>query len=298
MKFDLPSLSSKLIHTFRAFKYKNYRLYFIGLTISQTGIWMQTIALGWLIYRITGSPFILGLSSFATQIPIFLVSPFAGVLSDKFNLKKIIVITNILALIQALVLSILVFTEQIQVWQIILLNLFLGTSNAFNITAKFSFIIKMVDKKEDVANAIALNATIFNAARLIGPSIAGVLIALVGEELCFFINAICFVAPIITISLIKYEQKKVESVISNIFVEIKNGFKYSINNPMIKTIMMYVILVSFLCLPYTTMMPVFAKSVFNGNSQTLGFFFFFSGLGALFGGIYLAARKSVFYLFF
>ncbi|MDQ1318590.1 MAG: hypothetical protein QG588_2252, partial [Candidatus Poribacteria bacterium] len=178
----------------RAFKYRNYRLFFTGQGISQIGSWMQRIAMSWLVYRLTNSPFLLGLVGFTGQIPTLFLGLYAGVLSDRLNRIRIITLMQFLALIQALILSILVLTDRIEVWHIVSLSIFLGIVTAFDNPTRQAFVVEMVEDKNDLGNAIALNSFMFNSARLIGPSVAGILIAVVGEGICFLLNAISYIA--------------------------------------------------------------------------------------------------------
>ncbi len=192
---------------FRAFQYRNYRYYYIGQGVSLIGTWMQRVAMSWLVYRLTHSPFLLGVVSFSSEIPIFLASPFAGVLLDRWNRKKVLVITQILSMIQAFILTALVFAHTIQVWHIIALSVFIGLINAFDMPGRQSFIVEIVEKKDDLGNAIALNSSMFNLARLIGPSLAGVLIAIAGEGVCFLINGISYLSAIYALYAIRVKQK-------------------------------------------------------------------------------------------
>ena len=194
---QVDSLRTRFQHVFRALKHRNYRLFFAGQSISLVGTWMQQVALSWLVYRMTNSPFLLGIVGFIGQIPTFLFSPFAGVFADRHNRRNMLVVTQTLSLIQALVLSFLILTKNIHVWQIILLSGLLGIINSFDIPVRQSFTVEMVENREDLANAIALNSSMVNAARLIGPSIAGILIASVGEGMCFLLNAVSYIPVII-----------------------------------------------------------------------------------------------------
>ena len=186
--------------TFRALRYRNYRLFFLGQGTSLIGTWMQRIATSWLVYRLTGSAVLLGVVGFVSQIPTFILSPVGGVAADRWNKKTIFLITQILAMVQALVLAVLVVRGTITVYWIIVLNIILGIINAFDITARQSFVVEMIENKEDLGNAIALNSSMVNGARLIGPSITGILIASVGEGICFFINSVSYLVIILLYS--------------------------------------------------------------------------------------------------
>ena len=191
--------TSTLNQVLRSLRHRNYRLFFGGQGISLIGTWMQQIALGWLVYRLTDSAFLLGLVGFAGQIPTFILASFAGVLADRYNKHKIIIITQTLAMIQASVLAILTLTHTIQIWHIIFLSIVVGIVNAFDMPTRQSFVIDLVDDKSDLPNAIALNSSMFNTARLVGPTVAGILIAVLGEGLCFLLNAISYIAVIIAL---------------------------------------------------------------------------------------------------
>src|ERR1035437_2894080 len=211
----------------RSLHYRNYRLFFYGQTISLIGTWIQRIAVPWLVYRITGSVFLLGLVGFAGQIPTFLISPFTGVLIDRWNRHKILVITQTLALIQALVLALLFYEKSISVWHIAILSVFLGIINAFDMPARQSFIVDMIEKKEDLGNAIALNSSMVNSARLIGPSIAGILISLTGEGMCFLINGISYIFVIAFLLMMKITPREAKPQNRNVMQNMKEGFRYT-----------------------------------------------------------------------
>ena len=278
---------------FRSMKYRNYRLFFIGQGISLTGTWMQLIALSWLVYRMTNSALLLGLVGFAGQIPTFILAPIAGVIADRYNRKRLLIITQALAMIQALILAVLVLSGNIAVWHIVVLSIFLGLVNSFDIPTRHSFVVEMIDSRQDLGNAIALNSSLFNAARLIGPSLAGILIALVGEGACFLINAISYIAVLVTLTAIRVAPRRAIMSHKHIFQELKEGFVYAFNFTPIKTILFILALVSLMGVPYQVLMPVFVRDIFHKGPATLGYLMAISGAGALVGAIYLASRKSV-----
>ena len=282
----------KLNQLLRALRYRNYKLFFSGQIISLTGTWMQQVALSWLVYRLTGSAFILGVVGFSSQIPTFILSPFAGVLVDRMNKHRIIIATQVLLMIQAFLLTILVFTNNVSVWLVILLNVFSGLINGFDLPARQTFMIELVEKREDLGNAIALNSSIFNAARLIGPSIAGIIIAAVGEGTCFLINGISYIAVIIALFAMKIKPAVTQEK-SHVIKDFKEGFNYTFGFIPIRAIILLIGLVSLVGMPYTVLMPVFAKEILHGGANTLGFLMGAVGVGALFGAVYLASRKSV-----
>jgi len=278
---------------FRSLRYRNYRLFFTGQIISLTGTWTQQIALPWLVFRLTGSAFLLGVVGFASQISAFLLSPLAGVMSDRWNRRYILITTQTLAMIQALSLGFLFFTSDIQVWQIILMAIFLGLINAFDMPTRQAFVVEMVENREDLSNAIALNSLMFNSARLIGPSIAGVVIAATNEGICFILNGISFIFVIASLLMMKVSPKKAKPRTTHVLHELKEGFSYALGFTPLRHIILLLAIVSLVGMPYTVLMPVFAVKILHGGSLTLGFLMAASGIGALTGSIYLASRKNV-----
>lgn len=251
------------------------------------------VAIGWLVYHLTNSALLLGLVGFFSQIPSFVLTPFTGVFVDRWNRHRILVITQTLSMIQAFALAFLTLTGTINILSIILLSLSLGLINAFDMPARQAFVIEMVEKKEDLPNAIALNSSLVNVARFIGPAVAGLLVAAVGEGFCFLINGISYVAVIIALLAMKVNKITERVSINNIPKEIKEGFKYSFGFAPIRSILLLLGLVSLVGMPYTVLMPIFAKDILHGGAHTLGFLMAAAGIGALVGGIYLASRKSV-----
>jgi len=285
--------SSKLKTIFRSLQYRNYRLFFAGQSISLIGTWMQRIAMPWLVYHLTGSAFLLGLVSFAGQIPTFLLSPLAGVVTDKFSKYRVLLITQIISLIQALFLAMLTLSGEIEIWHIVVLSIILGCVNAFDVPSRHSFVIEMVEKKEHLGNAIALNSMMFNGARLIGPSIAGMMLATTSEGVCFLINAISYVFVVISLLLMHIKKNKVDYNPGNMFAEMKEGFRYAFGFAPIKHLLILLAVVSLMGSSYQVLMPVFAKEILRGGSTTFGFLMGAAGLGALAGAVYLASRETV-----
>jgi len=278
--------------TFRALSYPNYRTYFSGQIISQVGSWMQQIALGWLIYRLTDSAFLLGIAGFAGQIPSFVLAPFAGIVADRYDRYKVLIITQSLFMIQALILATLVLTGTAGVTTIIIMSLIQGSIMAFDAPARHSFVVQIVDRKEDLSNAIALNSTSFHASRLIGPPLAGLIIAIANEGICFLINGLSYI--IVIVALIKIKVKPVEHKAGhkNALSDIKDGFSYAFHSAPIKMILLTVAFASIIGMPYTVLMPVMAKDILHGTSQTFGLLMGGAGCGALTGALYLASRNS------
>jgi MFS family permease len=277
----------------RALESRNYRLYFGGQGISLIGTWMQRIAQSWLVYRLTDSVFLLGVVGFSTQIPTFLVAPFAGVLVDNKNRYRILLASQIFAAIQASILAILVLTNAIQVWHIIVLGVVLGIINAFDMPSRQSLIVEMIENRDDLSNAIALNSTMVNGARLVGPTIAGLLIAAVGEGICFLLNAFSFLAVIAALWAMKLNLPAVQKKSINLISNLKEGFNYAFGFPPIRAILLLLSLVSIMGMPYVVLMPIFARDILHGGPHTMGFLMGSVGVGALIGAIYLASRKSV-----
>jgi len=245
-----------------------------------------------LVYRLTHSPILLGLTGFSSQFPTFIFAPFAGVFADQWNRHRILVITQILAMVQALILAALVLTNTITVPYIIVLSISLAIINGFDIPARQSFVIDMVENKNDLGNAIALNSAMFNSARLIGPSIAGVLIAIVGEGICFLINGISYIAVIIALLLMRLKPRQKITVKKHVFQEMKHGLIYTVRSEKIRSILLLLALVSLVGMPYAILMPIFAQDVLQGGPSTLGFLVGAAGIGALIGAGLFASRRN------
>jgi MFS family permease len=288
------SKNKRLKTVLYSLRYRNYRLFFAGQSISLIGTWMQMVAMSWLVYHLTDSALLLGLVGFFGQIPSFVLTPFIGVFIDRWNRHRILLITQTLSMIQAFILAFLTLTGTINILSIILLSLSLGLVNAFDMPVRQAFVIEMVEKKEDLPNAIALNSSLVNVARFIGPAIAGLLVAAVGEGLCFLINGISYIAVIIALLFMNMSKiKRRVYIVTNISKEIREGFKYSFGFAPIRSILLLLGLSSLIGMPYTVLMPVFAKDILHGGANTLGFLMAVAGIGALVGGVYLASRKSV-----
>lgn len=291
-----PVRSGPLINLkplFRAFRYRNYRLFFSGQSISLIGTWMQRIALGWLVYRLTNSPVLLGITGFSSQFPTFIFAPFAGVIADQTNRHRIMLITQTLAMIQALILAALVLTNTITVTHIILLSIMLALIRGFDIPARQAFVVEMVEDKKNLGNAIALNSATFNGARLIGPSIAGLVIALVGEGICFLINGLSYIAVIRALLAMKLKRTRTPRPAKNMFKELHHGLLYVLKTKRIRAVLTLLALVSLVGMPYAILMPIFARDVLKGGPSTLGFLVGAAGVGALIGAILFASRQDV-----
>jgi len=278
----------------RALAHKNYRLFFAGQSISLIGTWMTRIATAWLVYRLTGSALLLGVVGFAGQIPSFLLAPLAGVLVDRWNRQRLLVITQVLAMFQSLALALLTMTGLIKMWHVIVLSVLQGLINSFDMPARQAFVVEMVEKREDLANAIALNSSMVNAARLLGPSIGGVVIAAVGEGWCFMIDAVSYIAVIASLLAMTITARVIQPTKdANVFQQLREGWSYAAHFAPIRNVLLLLALVSLVGMPYTVLMPVFANDVLHGGPNTLGLLMAASGVGALVGALFLAARKTV-----
>nr|MDA8165381.1 MFS transporter [Desulfobacteraceae bacterium] len=277
----------------RTLGYRNFRLFFGGQGLSLIGTWMQQVAMSWLVYRLTASPFMLGLVNFFARIPIFLASPFLGVLADRWNRHRILICTQTLSMLQALVLSWLVFSGRVQVWHLFALSLFIGVVNAMDIPARQSFFVEMVGEKEDLGSAIALNSSLVNSARLIGPSVAGFVIAGLGEGACFLINGLSYLAVIVALLLMRITPRRVEPPTKSILHELSEGARYTYGFAPIRAILLLVTLVSLMGMPYAVLMPIFAQDVYHQGAHGLGLLTGATGVGALGGAVFLASRRSV-----
>jgi MFS family permease len=278
---------------FSSLRSKNYRLYFAGQSISLIGTWMQNVALSWLVYRLTGSVFLLGLVGFMSQIPMFILAPITGVLTDRFDRLRIMTLAQICFMLQALVMTLLVLFNVIAVWHIIALSLVFGIISAFDAPARQSLVIDLIDRPEDLSNAIALNSAIFNGARLIGPAIAGITIAIVGEGICFLLNTLSFVAVIYALFKIRVPVRKAvipDTKLKKIFTE---GLSYTFKTIPIRMLLIQLALLSLVALPFIVLLPAYAKEILHGSADTLGYLMSSLGAGALTGAIYMASRKSV-----
>src|SRR6266568_1061725 len=280
-------------HLLRALQSRNYRLFFTGQGISLTGTLMQQVAMGWLVYRQTGSALLLGVIGFVSHIPTFVLAPLAGVLSDRWDRRRIIIVTQSLSLLQATLLALFVLSHQIQVWQIIAISSLLGLINAFDFPVRQSFVVDLVERKEDLGNAIALNSTMYNSARLIGPSVAGILVATIGEGYCFLINAASYLAVIVAVTLIRTETVKPTEGNRDILAELAEGFGYAFGFRPIRSILALLGLIGLMGMSYNVLLPIFAKDILGGGPQTYGFLMTAVGVGSLACTFYMASRRSV-----
>ncbi|MCL1465595.1 MFS transporter [Argonema galeatum] len=277
----------------RAFSSRNYRLFFMGQGISLIGTWITQVATIWLVYQLTDSSLFLGLVGFASQIPNFILAPLGGIFVDRWNRHRLLVITQILLMSQSFVLAFLALTGMIHIWHIIILSIFQGIVSALEMPTRQAFVVEMVDNKENLGNAIALNSTLFNSGRLIGPAIAGLLIAAVGSGVCFLIDGISFIAAIASFLAMNIKPKEISVLTNSPWERLKEGFVYSFSFPPIRAILMLLALVSFMGTSYIVLVPVFATKIMHGSADTLGFLMAASGVGAFMAGIYLSSRQSI-----
>lgn len=277
-----------------ALTHRNYRLFLVGQSLSLIGTWIQRIAMIWLAYRLTNSPFILGLIGFCEQIPIFLIAPFAGVFADRWNKHRALIRIESLAMIQAVLLGILTLTHVIQIWHIIALSLLLGIVNAFEVPMRQSFVVDMVDQdKGALGNAIALNSTVFNLSRLIGPSIAGVLIGVAGEGWCFMANAFSYAIVVISLLMMAIVTKPVVvSEATKVLQKLKEGILYIKGRRFMRALLLLLAIVSFSNASLRTLAPIFAKNILHGNANTFGFLMSAAGVGAIIGALFLTNHHN------
>jgi MFS family permease len=289
-----PSSANKTFSfMLRALRYRNYRLFFGGQSVSLIGTWMTRIATSWLVYRLTHSALLLGVVSFAGQIPTFLLAPFAGVWVDRWDRHRVLVVTQTLAMVQSFALAALAITGRITVWDILWLSVFQGLINAFDMPARQAFVIEMVEDRRDLSNAIALNSSMVNVARLLGPSIAGMLIAAVGEGYCFLIDGISYLAVIASLLMMRVVGPRVVRKKKDTLTELKEGWDYVSGFAPIRSILLLLALISLMGMPYSVLMPIFAATILHGGAHTLGFLMGAVGIGALIGAYRLAVRRSV-----
>jgi MFS family permease len=281
------------INALRALRHYNFRLFFCGQSLSLVGTWMTRLATAWLVYRLTGSSLLLGVISFAGQIPTFLLAPMAGVWVDRWERRRVLLITQLLAALQSLMLAGLTLSGRITIWEIVWLSVFQGLINAFDMPARQSFLVQMVDGRTDLSNAIALNSTMVNGARLLGPALAGVVIAAVGEGYCFLIDGLSYFAVIASLLVMKIEGQAVRKSTASLLVQLKEGWTYVSTFAPIRTVLLSFAIISFMGVPYTVLMPVFATKILHGGPHTLGFLMGAAGVGSIISALSLAARKSV-----
>lgn len=277
--------------TLRALRHRNFQLFFSGQLISLTGTWMQNVAQAWLVYRLTGSALLLGAVGFSSQIPVLLVAPMGGIAADRSDRQRLVIATQAASMILAAILAGLTLSRRVEVWHIFVLAASLGVVNAFDIPGRQSFLIDMVGR-EDLMNAIALNSSMFNGARVVGPAVAGILVARIGEGWCFAANAVSYIAVIAGLLMMKVECPP-RSNSSSPLADIVEGFRWAHSVKVIRALLLLIGLVSLVGMPYTVLMPVFADKILHGGARGLGILMGATGVGALFGALTLASRTGV-----
>jgi len=288
-----PERPRRSPHLTRALQHRNYRLFFSGQTVSLVGTWITRIATSWLVYRLSGSVFLLGVVGFFGQIPTLILAPFAGVLVDRWDRHRILVVTQFLSMLQSVALAVLTFVGIITVADVLVLQVVQGIINAFDTPARQAFVVEMVEDRADLPNAIALNSSMVNASRVIGPSIGGLIIAAVGEGWCFTLDAISYlavIASLLAMRIIKLERRRAET---KVWDELRDGFHYVIHFTPVRDSLILLALVGTMGMPYTVLMPAIAAGVLHGGPHTLGYLMTASGIGALGGALYLASRATV-----
>ena len=276
----------------RSLKYRNFQLFFGGQLISLIGTWMDNIAEAWLVYRLTGSSLLLGTVAFSGQIPVFLLAPLGGMAADRWSRRSIVIVTQTASMILAFILAFLTLTKRVTVGEVITLAALMGVVNAFDIPARQAFLVEMVGR-DDLMNAIALNSSMFNGARIVGPSIAGILVASIGEGWCFFANAVSYIAVIAGLLMMRIELTPRLTEFASPFEHIVEGFRFVRDTAPILAILLLLGLVSVTAMPYSVLMPIFAAKVLHGNARTLGVLMGATGIGALTGALILATRTNV-----
>ena len=284
--------AARLPAIFRALRHRNYRLFFGGQFVSLTGMWMQSVAQSWLVYRLTGSAVLLGFVSFSGQIPVFLLAPVGGAVADRRDRHRIIIITQTTAMLLASTLAALTLTGRVEVWHLFVLAALLGVTNAFDIPARQSFVVEMVGR-EDLVNAIALNSSMFNGARVVGPAVAGLLVAAIGEGWCFFANAVSYVAVIAGLLSMNMERRRRPPARGSALSSIAEGFRFVARTGPVRALLLLLGLVSLTGMPYAVLMPIFADQILHGGPSGLGLLMGASGVGALAGALSLAARRGL-----
>ena len=284
--------NSRLKASLRAFRHRNYRLFFAGQLTSLVGTWMQTVAQSWLVYRLTGSATLLGLVGFASQFPIFLLAPVAGAVADTYPRRRTMIVIQTLMMLLAFPLAALTLTNRIQVWHIMVLAVLLGFVNAFDIPVRQSFVAEMVGR-EDLINAIALNSSMMNGARIIGPAVAGILVAVVGEGWCFLLNGLSYFAVIIGLLFITAGNTPPSEDQGSRTEAILEGFRFVLHTQPVRALLLLLGVVSLMGMPYSVLMPIFADEILKGGAKGLGLLMGFSGVGALLGAVVLAGRQGV-----
>jgi len=296
MPDDLPQptasgLTSRWPESLRALRHRNYQLFFAGQLISLIGTWMDQVAEAWLVYRLTGSALLLGTVAFASQIPVFLLAPIGGALADRVDRRKILIATQSAMMLLTFVLAWVTLTHRVRIWQVVTLAALTGLVNAIDLPARQAFVVDMVSRA-DLVNAIALNSSMFNGARVVGPALAGIVVAAIGEGWCFFANGVSFLAVIASLAVMKMDRPRM-AIEGSPLENIIEGFRFVSQSGPVRALMLLLGLVSFTAMPYAVLMPLFADKILHGGAQALGLLMGCSGIGALGGALTLAMRKTL-----
>ncbi|NCD69036.1 MFS transporter [Mucilaginibacter agri] len=280
------------MNVLRSLKYRNFKLFFYGQSVSLIGTWMQKTAVSWLVYRLTGSAVLLGIVGFVSLIPSLVLSPYAGSYIERHNRFKVLVYTQVISMLQAGALAAMIFFKFYSIPGIVILSLIQGVINAFDITCRQSLMVEMVDNKEDLPNAIALNSTMTNIARIAGPAVAGIILSTLGEDFCFISNFLSYIAVLTCLFMMKLNLTAVAKPQTDIWTELKQGFKYVSGDKDISSLVIMLGISSMFVIPFNTLMPIFAKDIFNGNAKTFSWFESTAGLGSVISAVYLANLKN------
>ncbi|HYT85143.1 MAG TPA: MFS transporter, partial [Burkholderiales bacterium] len=272
---------------------KNFRIFYAGQGLSLLGNWMQTVAMSWLVYRVTGSALLLGVTAGAQQLPILFLSPIAGVWADRVNRQHMLMLIQSLAFLQALTLALLTFAGTVRVPHLIALALFLGIITAFETPTRQAFLLELIEHREDLPNAIALQSLLFQSTRFVGPSVAGLVLAVLGEAWCFFVNALCYLAIIVTYAVVRVKPRELPDTRIGWWRQLASGIKYAFGFTGSRRLLLLLMVMGFFTAPWSSLMPIFAAETFSGDSRTFGFLIGAVGLGAILGTFALAARSSV-----
>jgi MFS family permease len=288
---DASGLNSRLPESLRALRHRNYQLFFAGQLISLIGTWMDQVAEAWLVYRLTGSALLLGTVAFASQIPVFLLAPIGGALADRVDRRKILIFTQSAMMFLTFILAWVTLSHRVKIWQVVTLAALTGVVNAIDLPARQAFVVDMVSRA-DLVNAIALNSSMFNGARVVGPALAGIVVAAIGEGWCFFANGISFLAVIAGLAMMKIDRPRM-AIEGSPLENIIEGFRFVAQSGPVRALMMLLGLLSFTAMPYAVLMPLFADKILHGGAQALGLLMGCSGVGALGGALTLAMRKTL-----
>lgn len=280
------------MNIFRSLKYRNFKLFFYGQSVSLIGTWMQKTAVSWLVYRLTGSALLLGIVTFVSLIPSLILSPYAGSYIDRHNRFKVLVATQVISMLQAGALAAMIFFKFYNMSGIIFLSLVQGVINAFDVTCRQSIMVEMIENKEDLPNAIALNSTMTNLARIAGPAVAGIILSTLGEDFCFVSNFLSYIPVLACLFMMKLDIKQNIKPQTDIWVELKQGFKYVAGEKEISSLIIMLTISSLFVIPFNTLMPIFAKDIFNGTAKTFSWFESAAGLGSVISAIYMATLKN------